>query len=138
MINYLSYVSQQTYSLTDNALENLLKEARENNEAIGITGMLIIYEGLFIQYIEGPAESIKKLFEKISKDPRHKNLTELDKGSHAERQFADWSMAFERLTPQKVQELRGYKDFIKEEVFLNIGNKENPALQLLNSFVKNL
>lgn len=138
MIKYLSYVSEQTYPLTDNALDKLLKNSRQNNETLAVTGMLIIYEGLFIQYIEGPSENIDKLFNKISEDPRHKNVTELDSGFASERQFEDWSMAFERLTPQKAEELRGYKGFVKEEAFLNFNNKENPALQLLNSFVKNL
>lgn len=138
MIKYLSYVSEQTYPLTDNALDKLLKEARKKNKAVGVTGMLICYEGLFIQFIEGPAETIEKLFTTIRKDRRHKNVTELDTGYNAERQFQDWSMAFERLTPQKAKELTGFKNFVKEEVFLTSNTKENPALLLLNAFVKNL
>lgn len=138
MIKFLSYVSQQRYSLTDKALEKLLIDARISNEANEVTGFLILHQGLFIQYIEGPDENIEKLFSKIKKDPRHKKVTGLDTGSISQRQFENWSMAFERLTPEKAKKLSGYKEFVKEEVFLTGKTKENPALLLLNSFVKNL
>lgn len=138
MLKYLSYVSQQSYSLTDSALEEMLSHARISNEAAGITGILICYEGLFIQFLEGEEDEITRLFEKISKDKRHQEVLVLDYGYSETRSFADWSMAFERLKPEEAREITGYKNLNRQTLFSEAINKEHPALQLLKSFIKNL
>lgn len=138
MFKYLSYVSQQSHSLTDAALEKMLCQARLKNEAAGITGMLIFYEGLFIQFLEGEEENIDNLFNTISKDQRHNKILILDDGYSENRKFEDWSMAFEKLDHKEVREITGYKEFNKKDLFAEAKDKTHPALQLLNSFIKNL
>lgn len=138
MFKYLSYVSQQTHSLTDAALEIMLSKARLKNEASGITGMLICYEGLFIQFIEGEEEVIDELFKKIAADHRHNQILILDDGYSETRKFADWSMAFEKLNHKEAGEIIGYKEFNKKDLFAESKEEEHPALQLLQSFVNDL
>lgn len=138
MFKYLSYVSQQSHSLTDAALEKMLSQARLKNEAAGITGMLIFYEGLFIQFIEGEEEKINSLFEKITADQRHNQILILDDGYSETRKFADWSMAFERLNHREVGKITGYKTLNKKDLFAEATNEDHPALQLLQSFVNDL
>ncbi|WP_081211507.1 BLUF domain-containing protein [Salegentibacter sediminis] len=138
MLKYLSYVSKQSHSLTEAALEKMLFQARSSNEAAGITGMLICYEGLFIQYLEGEEGAITRLFEKISKDKRHQEILILDYGHSETRSFADWSMAFERLKPEEAREITGYKNLNRQVLFSEAIDKNHPALQLLKSFIKNL
>ena len=96
MLKYIAYVSRQSHIITDRALKELLEEARNNNTASAITGMLIYFHGTFIQYIEGEEENVDWLYSKIAKDKRHQNITELDSGFNKERAFSDWSMAFKR------------------------------------------
>jgi hypothetical protein len=135
---YISYVSRQAYNLTDTELQGLLTESRQRNEKAGITGMLILYEGLFIQYFEGEQKLVRNLFEKIKTDPRHESIFELDSGDQDHRLFSDWSMAFEKLVATKAEDILGYKVLHIDQVFLTEENKNNPALELLQAFVNDL
>ncbi|MGY5847440.1 BLUF domain-containing protein [Salegentibacter sp. HM20] len=135
---YISYVSRQAYNLSDKDLQTLLTRSRIRNEKAGITGMLILYEGLFIQYFEGEQKLVRRLFEKILKDPRHESVFELDSGEQPQRLFSDWSMAFDILESNKAEEILGYKVLHKDQVFLTDENKNNPALELLQAYVNQL
>ncbi|MBV9508357.1 MAG: BLUF domain-containing protein [Acidobacteriia bacterium] len=75
-------------------VRNILLKARANNAAAGITGALLYNSGNFAQVLEGPVESIGRIFEKIQRDLRHSEVTVVENGRISERQFADWSMAF--------------------------------------------
>ncbi|HSP12761.1 MAG TPA: BLUF domain-containing protein [Salegentibacter sp.] len=138
MFKYLSYVSHQSHSLTDAALEKILSRARLKNEAEGITGMLICYEGLFIQFLEGEEEKINELFDKITSDQRHNQILILDDGYSETRKFGDWSMAFEKLDHKKAEKIIGFKEFNKKDLFAEAKDEDHPALQLLQSFVNDL
>lgn len=138
MFKYLSYVSQQSHSLTDAALEEILSRARLKNEAEGITGMLICYEGLFIQFLEGEEKKIDELFDKITTDQRHNQVLILDDGYSETRKFGDWSMAFEKLDHKAAEEITGFREFNKKDLFVEAKDKDHPALQLLKSFVNDL
>ncbi len=46
-------------------METLLNSSRKNNAASDVTGLLISYQGLFIQYIEGEASIVDNLFQRI-------------------------------------------------------------------------
>ncbi|OEY72659.1 BLUF domain-containing protein [Salegentibacter salarius] len=139
MLKYIAYVSRQSHVITDKALKELLEKARNNNTAITVTGMLIYFQGTFIQYIEGEEENVDWLYSKIAKDKRHQNITELDSGFSKERAFSDWSMAFKKLQKDEAFEILGYKDLETEQLFDNYQSPdEHPALNLLNNYVKNL
>lgn len=75
-------------------LHKILASARRNNTALNVTGALLYNAGNFAQVLEGPLASIEKLFEAIQRDPRHSEVTVVDSGPTATRQFPDWSMAF--------------------------------------------
>ena len=139
MFKYLAYVSRQSHVITDKDLKELLTKARNNNNAIEITGILIYFHGSFIQYIEGKEEKVDWLYKKIAKDERHQHVTELDSGFSEERAFSDWSMAFKKLEKDEASEILGYKNLETEKLF-DEENKleEHPALSLLNNYVKNL
>ena len=121
-------------------MDILLANCRRNNTENNITGLLISYEGSFIQYIEGDEDKLDELFSRIKKDPRHTNCIELTSGLITERQFSNWSMAYRKVDEKKAKEMiTGYKSFRKEEVFIENQNYRNhPAMGLLNSFVNNL
>jgi hypothetical protein len=55
---------------------------------------LLYTEEIFVQCIEGPSGSIDALWTSLQRDDRHHSLELLTRESVAERQFADWSMAF--------------------------------------------
>ena len=92
-----------------------------------------------MQVIEGPEEAILRLYEKISRDPRHDGLLVLSQEAISERQFSDWSMGFQNLDNLSPQDLPGFTDFLEAD-FRDESFRANPSrayLMLLN-FKKNM
>jgi hypothetical protein len=110
------YVSKTSQPMSAEQLLSLLLQCRTNNQACGVTGMLLYSGGTFLQAIEGEEEVIEDLLEKILADPRHDNVQLLSKKTVDARQYADWSMGFEEVSDEalgKIEGLRGFsiKDF---------------------------
>ena len=70
-------------------LHEILEVSRLNNAALGITGMLILDEGSFFQVLEGEANTIDELFQKLHKDSRHSRINMLISEPIEERSFAE-------------------------------------------------
>jgi hypothetical protein len=66
--------------------------------------MLAYQDGNFIQVLEGPDEAVHELFEVIRKDDRHKGAIALLNNQTDQRQFPDWSMAFQNLNDPALRE----------------------------------
>jgi len=90
----LTYESVATEKIKGEEMEVLLKKARANNQRDGITGCLIYYKGGFVQLLEGERDKIEILYEKIKKDPRHKNVTLFADDEISKRTFPNWGMAY--------------------------------------------
>ena len=73
--------------------DSLLVQARRNNPARGITGGLVLLEGVFLQYLEGREDDVEHMFERIMHDPRHCEVKVLERREIPRRMFTDWSMA---------------------------------------------
>ncbi len=71
----------------------ILRVARANNAACGVTGALLFYDGWFAQALEGPRTAVVELFERIRRDPRHDSVDISAQSEVAERAFARWAMA---------------------------------------------
>ena len=71
VLERLLYQSIASYELGSLHLFTLLSRARAANLRLGITGHLLYSEGRFVQCIEGPPESIARLWEKLQIDDRH-------------------------------------------------------------------
>lgn len=81
-------------TLSSTQVDDILNESRDFNKRNDITGCLIYHKGFFIQYLEGEAEIVLALFEKIRVDPRHYEVILLSKGNIYSREFDTWSMAY--------------------------------------------
>jgi hypothetical protein len=139
LLKYLAYVSRQSFIQTDEEISSLLVTCRTNNTRKEISGMLIYFDGTFVQFLEGPKNNIDLLFKKISNDKRHEDIILLIEGSSEKREFEDWSMAFKKLTQPETAKLLGQKEFKKEDLFKGKDpNTEHPGLLLIKSFVNNL
>lgn len=65
----------------------------QNNAQVDITGLLVYFEKLFFQIIEGDDQQIDQLFLKIGKDPRHTDVVRLKTEYEIEeKHFPAWSM----------------------------------------------
>ncbi len=89
----LTYISRLSETLSDAEIEKIGVWSRQNNQALDITGVLIHFSDFFFQIIEGEETTIDRLYEKIKRDQRHKDVLCL-KTEHQveERLFPDWSM----------------------------------------------
>ena len=89
------YVSEKI-DTSDDSLANIISSSKKNNPELGITGCLLSGSNSFLQLLEGPTQTIDKLYCKISADSRHKNISKLNDEVIGERLFSSWSM---RLAP---------------------------------------
>ncbi len=69
----LIYSSAAVEAFTPAQLHGLLLSSRKNNEAKNISGILIYHDVSFLQVLEGEAQAVLNLFERIQQDLRHKN-----------------------------------------------------------------
>jgi len=89
------YVSSAVRLLSLEEIGYLLSRARERNKEYGITGVLLYIGGNFMQYIEGPKDSLDVIYKIIQKDELHTGLILVSREAIEEHQFGDWSMAFQ-------------------------------------------
>jgi methanogenic corrinoid protein MtbC1 len=75
-------------------MEALMEEARARNRAMGVTGMLVHENGRFLQWLEGPSDSVEALWRSIQKDERHGEIEVLGEGVSPVRLFSEWDMRF--------------------------------------------
>lgn len=94
----LTYTSHASLDLTAGDLEDIHRTARETNALDGITGLLVFNGTHFLQVIEGDADAIDSLVERLRRDPRHHGLEIREEGTPAERSFPSWSMELLRVS----------------------------------------
>jgi hypothetical protein len=101
-------------------LNSILADARRANLRDGITGALICRGDIYLQWLEGPEDQVRKTLARIKRDDRHVEVTLHVAEPAAERLFAEWAMlhdpaaswiwsqeevaadAVERATPEEV------------------------------------
>ncbi len=112
----LTYISSATAEFDESELVELLKISHNNNEALGITGLLIYNgRGTFLQFIEGEDKFVHHLYEKIKEDSRHTRVTCLGSKKISERTYPDWKMGFRNLSHTSAGKLKGYSDFMNND-----------------------
>lgn len=107
----VTYLSQASEPLSADGLLGLLNQCHRNNTAKGLTGMLLFGNGTFLQSIEGEATVVDPLIERISKDPRHRDIKIVRRDEITERQYSNWSMGFERVTESTLAAIPSLRNF---------------------------
>ena len=93
----LTYTSLARLDLDTSDLEAIHRSARESNAIEGITGLLVFNGTHFLQIIEGAADAIADLVERLQRDPRHSGFEIRDQHQVEARSFPDWSMELVRV-----------------------------------------
>jgi hypothetical protein len=110
VLKRISYISKSSRPLTRDEVDQLAADAAERNRPVGITGMLMSSGDIFYQVLEGPADTVDELFQKIAADSRHRDVLVLSAQDDVEdRQFPTWAMkkvsldegALSRLEPMR-------------------------------------
>jgi hypothetical protein len=82
----LVYTSAETRRMRPQDLADLLDEAREENERLNVTGLLLYRSGAFIQVLEGDRLVVKDLYDTIE---RHQGATVLRTEQIRKCEFGD-------------------------------------------------
>jgi hypothetical protein len=117
---HVAYASQAAIEFSNEAVRQLLEKARLKNEAIGITGLLLLVERSFFQVLEGESDVVGGLYEKIERDKRHTHVVKLIQEPIEQRDFRDWSMGVARMAPGELAKLPGFSDFFTTGRTLNM------------------
>ncbi len=104
MLFQLGYVSSATGSTDRSVLLDILQTARESNQRASVTGLLLFYDGHFMQLLEGEEQAVRDIFARIAADPRHRDIMVLFEEPIDERLFSDWTMGFQRLDGNELLE----------------------------------
>jgi hypothetical protein len=91
MVTQLIYMSEP-FGYDTAILSAILTTARRNNSRRGVTGALICRHDVYLQLIEGDADPIDALFERIVVDDRHLAVTLLSRVTTPDRMFPGWAM----------------------------------------------
>lgn len=73
-------------------LPDLVKQSKQRNAAHGLTAVLIVGGGRFLQYVEGPPIPLLQLWNRLQHDPRHTAVKLLHYAPTATRRFPNWSL----------------------------------------------
>ncbi|MBV9862867.1 MAG: BLUF domain-containing protein [Alphaproteobacteria bacterium] len=133
----LLYVSSATRPFEKTDLIELLRHSRSNNEALGVTGILLEIGGNFMQALEGEESAVDPLFAKIAKDPRHDQVKTILRLPITRRLFGDWAMAFKEaglLPPEMRAEISSFIDDARRNDQTERASSGSPAVRILERF----
>lgn len=92
MLVRLLYASRAAEPITARLLDDILAQSRRNNPKLGVTGLLCVSDGTFIQVLEGGRDQVCDIYNAIVRDPRHIQVRLLSYDEIEERRFAAWTM----------------------------------------------
>lgn len=101
-LHRLFYRSRQTPEATADlefVVQQIMGASIRCNRAIGVTGLLLTFQGNFIQALEGNVDGVRGAYARISRDPRHYDLQIIAQGPADQRLFGEWNMCARSLAP---------------------------------------
>ncbi|MCT7994573.1 BLUF domain-containing protein [Laspinema olomoucense] len=89
----LTYISKFSRTLSHDDIEAIGRVSAHKNQQANVTGVLLCLDGIFFQILEGEAEKIDQIYDRILADERHTDILCLkSEGEVVQRMFPDWSM----------------------------------------------
>jgi len=132
------YTSIASKKMFKSDLYTILRQARNNNNSNGVTGMLAYTEQNFFQVIEGNKEVVSELFTKIHNDNRHHDARILYENEVYMRSFANWEMAYVSLSARELANWAGLGSATTIEDTLNkLQSEKDLVTELVENFLKN-
>ena len=94
MLVRLMYASRTAGAVDPDAMQSILRQCKDNNPTLCITGLLCHCSGsaIFMQVLEGGRAAVNRLYLTIAQDPRHTDVVLLSYEEIPERRFAGWAM----------------------------------------------
>jgi hypothetical protein len=130
----VAYMSRSTRSMSTEDLDSLLVDARGNNAALGITGVLLYGDGRFFQYFEGAPHNVETVYARIRESKRHHDVVELDYSRLPQRLFRKWFMGFSEAPASVLQKL-SQQQWARERPWVEDHGGESAGMQELLKFL---
>jgi len=93
-LHEILYFSVLAEGQSPNVVGQIAAQARARNAERDVTGLLV-FDGMhFCQHIEGPAEAVFHLIERLQQDPRHTAVRVVYEGPCAERRYRRFDLGF--------------------------------------------
>lgn len=127
------YLSSAKKMMSDLELNLLLEQARNKNKALDITGVLLYFDGDFMQVIEGDETNVKNLYHSIVCDPSHSTIICVFSQEIDTRQFPTWSMGFSKTTYAGIRKILTLEEINRNLLF---NSNDNFALIFLETFLE--
>ena len=92
----LIFVSRRTSdrAVTKAHMEEVVTRLAERNARIGVRGTLLVTGRHAAQIIEGPEDQVDRLMAAIREDPRHEDVTVIERKPIDGYRFADWCFGY--------------------------------------------
>lgn len=84
--------TSRPFGFDEAALSGILMDARRANARDGITGALICRADIYLQWLEGPEEQVRRALERIERDDRHLEMKLHVAKRVSDRVFGEWTM----------------------------------------------
>jgi Sensors of blue-light using FAD len=110
MLVRLLYVSTLKSNNDPAVIDSILAQSRSHNPALGITGILVHSDGIFLQALEGGRKQVNQLYSFITQDLRHTDVELLHYEEIAERRFGGWTMGQVNLAKVNASVLLKYSE----------------------------
>jgi hypothetical protein len=86
------YISEMDTEFSEDDIDVLAARARAYNDRVDISGILFCFSDRFIQILEGPSSAVGKLYNRIRRDPRHRDVTTVQDVPIEKRAYGGWGM----------------------------------------------
>jgi hypothetical protein len=92
MLVRLIYASRSAGMLSPVEVKDIVRSSQRNNAKLGVTGALVLSNGIFLQCLEGDHLVVNSLYHRILLDARHREPAILAYGEIDHRLYGDWAM----------------------------------------------
>lgn len=89
---YRTIYTSRPFGFDEGILSGILMDARRANARDDVTGALICRADIYIQWLEGPEEQVRKTLARIERDDRHLEVKVHVADKVTARMFGDWAM----------------------------------------------
>jgi hypothetical protein len=110
MLVRLLYASTLKAPNEPGVIDSILAQSRAHNPALGITGILVYSEGVFLQALEGGRKQVSELYGHITRDTRHTDVVLLHFQEITERRYGGWTMGQVNLAKVNTSVLLKYSE----------------------------
>jgi hypothetical protein len=92
MLIRLIYASRTNGAITPVDVKDIVRTSRRNNAGLGVTGALMLSNGIFLQCLEGDHLAVNALYHRILLDTRHREPAILQFTDIDQRLYGGWNM----------------------------------------------